>query len=136
MWEAIKNITTGLALVGFIWAGVVVVLRLRIQQKERLILASSQRDRADLVRLALESFHIDASKLTKEAQFQLLLERMRADSSRFRIAAVVVSLLACLFAAVAAFAISRTGTDDAPKPKPLEDRCNVPLAERPLDCKL
>ena len=134
MWEAIKNITTGLALVGFIWAGVVSVLRLRIQQKERLILASSPKDRPELVKLALESFHIDPTKLAKNAQYQLLLERMRAESSRFRIAAIVVSLLACLFAAVASYAISRSGKGD--EPKPLEDRCNVPLAERPLDCKL
>lgn len=139
MWEAIKNITTGLALVAFVWAGVVTILRHRIQQKERLVLSASQKDRPELVKLALESFHIDTTKLTRDAQYRLLTDRMRADSEKFRTTAIVVCLLACLFAAVAAYAISRSGqpsSDDSSKTKPLEDRCNVPLAERPLDCKL
>lgn len=128
MWEAIRSVTTGLALVAFIWAGVVLILRLRIRREERLIRTAPEQQRPELVKQALESRHVDPENLTKSAQFSVLMERMRMESERFRIRAIVTCVLACLFAAVAAYAISKVN--------PTEDRCNVPLDRRPLDCKL
>jgi len=135
MWQAIQLVTSGLALVAFIWAGVVAVLRTQIKHREKLILAANERDRPALVQQELENYYpaVEVPKLPLKAQTQLALERMRADLKRFQIKAIVVSLVAVLFTGVATFAILRASAQPVRSPK---DPCDVPLDQRPLGCPL
>jgi ABC-type glycerol-3-phosphate transport system permease component len=136
MWQTVQYVTTGVTLVAFLWAGAVVLLRIRLRERERLISSANPRDRPTLVRDALESFHIPTEKLTRDQQYSALLEQMRRKAERFKITAMIVALVALLFAAVTAYAISRVSAEQRPVGTPtIEENCNVPVKDRPLDCK-
>jgi hypothetical protein len=75
--------------------------------RERLIQTAPAGDRAQLVSEALEFFRIDTSGLTKQQQFDIALEQIRARAQRFRIITTAVFLIALLAALPAAFAISK-----------------------------
>jgi len=111
VWQLVTQISSGLALSGFIVAAGVTVYRYGISRSERLIKAARATERAKLVERALEFHNIDTSLLTRKQQYELAIEQTRARARRFNIAAVVITAISCLVAGVAMYAIRQ----DAPR---------------------
>jgi hypothetical protein len=108
MWQAIQYVGSGLTLAAFVVAVVAWVVKSKSEERERLIGSAGERERADLVRDALEFFRVDTSGLTKTQQYQLALEQIRARAQRFRIVAIVVCTIAVLGAGIATYSIVRS----------------------------
>lgn len=85
MFEALKYVTGGLTLAAFIVAVIAVIVRAAIRRKEQLILTAPEAERAKLVELALESFHIDTTPLTKKDKYDLLIRQMASRERRLKI---------------------------------------------------
>jgi hypothetical protein len=107
VWQAIAYVSSGVSLAAFLAAAIAWVLKAKSEERERLIRTASESDRAPLVRDALEFFHVDAAGLTKQQQFQVALEQIRARGQRFRLIAAVICFLALLAAGLATLAIAR-----------------------------
>src|SRR6266700_5775119 len=105
MWEAIAYVTSGVTLAAFLAASAAWLYRNKIVQQERLIRTAPESDRAALVDRALEFFKVNTEKLTREQQFELAVKQIHARASRFRISAIVVTVIALLAATVVLFAI-------------------------------
>lgn len=117
MWESIQYVTTGLTLVAFGIAAAAWLYKSSFETKERLIQSASESQRADLVRQTLEFFDIKTDGLTKDQKFRLALEQIHARRERFRIAAIVICIIAVVLASISAFAIHKSGTS-APESTP------------------
>jgi len=107
MWNSIQYVSTATALVAFIFAAAAAVYARYINRQARLIESASDDRRAELVRATLEFFHVDTSGLTREQRYNIAMEQIRARASRFRIAMVVLSLIALLSSALMAYALSK-----------------------------
>lgn len=110
MWEAIAYVSSGVTLIAFIAATVAWVYKAKSEERERLIRTAKPEQRADLVRNALEFFHVESSGLTKEQQYKLALEQIHARARRFKVTAVVVCFLAVVAAVVTVYAITENRT--------------------------
>ena len=119
MWEAIAYVSSGLTLTAFLAAVAAWVYKSKSEEKERLLRTAPQSQRAKLVEQALESFHVDASGLTKEQQYNLAVQQIQVRAQRFRWTAIVVVILVVIAATVAAYAIDRM---TAPSPEPLPEQ--------------
>ena len=108
MWQSLPYITSALTLVAFIAAAAAYSYSRRLTSRERQIAAATERDRANLVRDTLEFFHVDTANLTKERQYQIALEQIRARSRRFMTSAIVGCVLCLAFLSLAAYAIYGT----------------------------
>lgn len=138
MWEAISYVSSGVSLVAFIVAVSVWVLKSRIESRERLIKQAPADDRSDLVKNALEFFHVEAAGLTKEHQYKIALEQIRARMQRFRIVSIVVCFIALVAGGVAIFAIryapaSINGTHDLSENKNTEHKLSIDDQQRVLN---
>src|SRR5205085_7966942 len=120
MWSVIGLVTTGLALAAFVTAAVASLARAALHRTGTLIESAPQADRGRLVREALESFHVDTSRIKSEERLDALLraqmrmrERSRMSTLWFALAGLVVLSL------LAAYAISRgAAASEAPAPLP------------------
>lgn len=121
MWEAIAYVSSGVTLTAFLAAVVAWSYKAKTEERERLIRAAKPEQRADLVRNALEFFHVDATRLNRDQQFALAIEQIHARAQRFKIAAAVICFLALVAAAIAAYAIA-TSKVGARTPPVLESR--------------
>jgi hypothetical protein len=107
MWNAILYVSSGITLAAFIIAVAAWVYRLKLLEKGTLIRTAPEKDRSGLVERALEVFHVETAALTKQQRYELAIEQIRAKASRYRIAAIVVVIVAVSAAAIASFAILR-----------------------------
>jgi hypothetical protein len=105
MWNAIQYVTGGLTLVAFIVGVAAWYYRSQIEAKGRLVEAAREKDRPEVARDVLEFFHIDTGRLTREQQFILALEQIKARSRRYGQGAVVFSFATVLLAILAGYAI-------------------------------
>src|SRR4029077_16505020 len=62
--------------------------------------------RAELVSQTLEFFNVDTSRLTRQKQFDIAMEQIKARIERFKITAAVVIVLALIGAGLSAYAIA------------------------------
>jgi hypothetical protein len=108
MWQGIQYVTSALSLVAFIAAAASFAIALKSKEKARLIEKANPADRTELIRAELEFFQVDTENLTREKQFQVAMEQIRARSRRFLITSLVVCVLGLAFLALAAYAISST----------------------------
>lgn len=106
MWEAIAYVSSGFTLAAFLAAVVAWSFKAKVDERERLIRTAKPEERADLVRNTLEFFHVDATKLTKDLQYKVVLEQIHARSQRFRMVSVVICFLAAIAAVVAIYAMT------------------------------
>lgn len=121
VWQAIAYVSSGVSLAAFLATAIAWVLKTKSEERERLIRTASESDRAPLVSDALEFFHVDAAGLTKQQQFEVALEQIRARGQRFRLTAAVICFLALLAAGVAAFAIARPSRESSSSSVPTGD---------------
>ena len=105
VWDAIKYVGSGLALVAFLAAVLASIAQSKIEQKRKLIETAPEEDRAQLVSDALEFFHVDTKNLTREQRFQLALVQVDARLRRFRITSAFWLLAAILLTILAFYAI-------------------------------
>jgi Pentapeptide repeats (9 copies)/Pentapeptide repeats (8 copies) len=114
MWTAITYVSGGLTLIAFIVAVAASLYRQKILQKQKLILTAAEEDRQSLVMAALEFFNVDPAALTKQQQFDLAMQQIKARATRFLISSIVVTLIAILGVPLTAFAIwYERGGDDS-----------------------
>lgn len=105
MWASIGAVGSVFTLIAFLAAVVAWILKGKSEERERLIKTATPEDRAHLVRDALEFVRVDASGLTKEAQFKLAMEQIHARAQRFKAVAMVICFLALVAAFLTSFAI-------------------------------
>lgn len=107
MWTSIQYVSTATALVAFIFAVGAAAYARYINRQARLIELASDDRRAELVSATLEFFHVDTAGLTREQRYNIAMEQIRARGSRFRVAMVILALIAMLSAALMAYALSK-----------------------------
>ena len=102
MWDIIPSIKTAYTLAAFVAPLVVTVLWRLIDRKRRLIVSAPESEHYKLVRDALEFFHVDTIRLTREQQFDLAMQQIRLRARRFLAVTFVtiLALLACAFVAI------------------------------------
>lgn len=122
MWQAIAYVSSGLSLVAFLAAVAAWSFKIKSDERARLILTASESDRASLIRDALEFFHVETSGLTKEQQFKIALEQIRARAERFRWSAGVICFFAVVAAGTAAYAMTLRETPPASVIGPTADQ--------------
>ena len=105
MWNAITLVTSGLTLVAFLVAVGAFVYSNSMRRKERLISTAEESDRAALVQDALEFFHVDSERLTKQQAYDLAMEQIRARAKRFQTSAFVIVVMSIILAIVTAYVI-------------------------------
>lgn len=106
MWNAIASVTSGLTLLAFLAAVGAFVFRSRLLQQVRMIQSAKEADRVQLVQNALEVFHVDASKLTRQDQYRIAMEQIRLRAQRFKISAIVVTIFAFIGGGAAILSIA------------------------------
>ncbi|MDB6024135.1 MAG: hypothetical protein JWM68_358 [Verrucomicrobiales bacterium] len=105
MWQAIQYVGSAITLIAFIAATVAWIFKVKVQKEERLIKLARVDERTELVRDALEFFRVDTANLSKEQQFKIAFEQIHARAQRFKIAAIVVCIIAVLAAIVTIYTI-------------------------------
>ena len=98
MWESIQYVTSSLTLVAFLASVIAWAFKSKSEERERLIKTTSEEQRAELVRLALQFFDVDTAGLTREQRYELALAQIHARARRFRTTAIVVCIVALTFA--------------------------------------
>jgi len=106
VWQAIQYVSSGFTLCAFLVAVIASYLKKRSQDERLRIESALPEDRAELVAITLEGFHVDTGNLTRQQQFEVAMKQINARIERFRILAIVVVILACLGAGLSAYAIS------------------------------
>ena len=115
-WAVIAYVSSGFTLAAFLAAIVAWVIKAKAEESGRLIRSALPQERADLVRNALEFFHVDTSRLTRDQQYKLALEQIQARAHRYRITAAAICFVALLAASVAAYALNIVRTPFPPNP--------------------
>jgi len=110
MWTAIAWVTGPFSLAAFLAAVVAYAYRQRSLREAELIHAAPEDERARLVQDALEFFHVETSKLTRQQQYEIAMAQIQARARRFAIVAGVITAIAILSTALACYAISRPAT--------------------------
>ena len=127
MWEAIRYVSSGITLAAFLAAVIAWSYKAKVEERERLIRTAKPDQRADLVRNALEFFHVDTAGLTREQQYNVAIEQIRARGQRFKLLIALVGFLAAITATVAIYAIAIT----KPQP-PSPEKNKAPVPQRPV----
>lgn len=128
MWETIKFVGSGITLAAFIVAVGAWIYRAKILERERTIRLAPENDRRELIEHTLEFFNVDTSGLSEKAQYNLALRQIKERAARFKIAAVVVVIIAFLAAGVTVFAIWQVPTNIVDKQRPTPTPTIAPSA--------
>ncbi|HXU29180.1 MAG TPA: ABC transporter substrate binding protein [Thermoanaerobaculia bacterium] len=107
MWSSLVYVSGGATLVAFVVAALVGLARHQAERKESLIRAAPEEKRGELVEIALEAFRIDTNSLNHKEKFELAVHHIRARQERFRIAAIVLVLVAIIAAILTGIAINK-----------------------------
>jgi hypothetical protein len=125
MWNAISYVTGGFTLIAFITAaGAFIWLRLIRRDEVALSRASPSDIPAILDRIARQ-FHIDTASLTKEQKHGIVLEQLRLQSERFRLAlrgGLIALFLLTVLTAFTVWIASNARYDPNALPEPHTDR--------------
>jgi hypothetical protein len=108
-WETIKYVTSGLSLVAFLATVAATLYMRRLSRDEQMIRSAPEDKRADLVLATLAFFRIDASKLTKQQQYDLAIRQISDRSRRFSLTALLIGFVTIVGACLAGYAIARGG---------------------------
>jgi hypothetical protein len=98
IWESIPLINTGFTLAAFLAAVAAWVYRLKILEKEKLLRTAPEAKRAELVAAAMEFFHVDTARLTKQQQFEIALQQIRARAQRSLLTTILIGIIAIVLA--------------------------------------
>jgi hypothetical protein len=107
MWDAIGLVSSGVTLTAFIVAVAAISYKNKLLVKANLIKSANEADRKDLVINALEFFHVDTSRLSKEQQYDIAMEQIWAKTKRFKHIVSVLCLIIVSGSFVAIYALSK-----------------------------
>jgi hypothetical protein len=99
VWDVIPSIKSPYTLAAFVAAVVATILWRLIDRQRRLIVSAPEKQRAELVRNALEFFQVDTKNLTRAQQYDLALHQIRQRARRF-LAVTFASVFALLICAI------------------------------------
>lgn len=105
LMSTIPYIGSGLTLAAFVFGVSAWVYKSKIEEREKLIRAAKQDDRAKLVQDALEFFHIETKYLTKEQKYNLAIEQIKNKAQRFKIGLIFASFVCLLGFIITLFSI-------------------------------
>lgn len=131
MWAIIAYVSSGFTLAAFVTAIVAWVLKVKSEEKGRLIASAKTEIKAKLVQNTLEFFHVETKNLTEAHRFRIAMEQIRNRTNRFRTIAFLIGFLAIIAASLSAYAIDKLNKN--PPPSPINP-CDSPFDKRPLDC--
>jgi Tfp pilus assembly protein PilF len=98
-FSALKYITSGLTLIGFIVAVAARLIRRTVIQRERLIHDATPDQRIQMATVVLERFGIDTKDIGPEQKYELALAQLQARTSRLRTLLVFSVMIALIAAA-------------------------------------
>jgi tetratricopeptide (TPR) repeat protein len=105
MWQALQYVGTGLSLVAFIVAALLLAYRARLTNRAEIIKSASEKERLDAIATTAEFFRVDVSGLTRAQQQEIALTQIQARARRDLLLAGVSLAVAILLAAIAMAAI-------------------------------
>lgn len=105
-WGTIELVGGGFALAAFLIAAVLAAYRARLSAMAKELLALPKDERARVLEVQREFFHIDASGLTRAQLEAIILEQIRARERRFRMGAILIGFSALMLALLTAYALS------------------------------
>jgi hypothetical protein len=111
MWDIVGKISTGFALLAFIAAVAAGVYRASIKGRISTLKALPSADRIQVVTQTLNTFGIKGENLTREQSYNLALQELSIKDRRFKVLALVVVVLALIFAGVAVYTIYDSDTN-------------------------
>jgi hypothetical protein len=115
MWSTVASITSGITLVAFFAALGAWLYKASLIRKENLLKVAPEAERARLVESALEFFHVDSAGLTKQQQFQIVMEQIRLREKKYHTLALVVAFVVLVLGVLSAIAIYKS--DPSPDPR-------------------
>ena len=105
MWQALQYVGTGLSLVAFIVAALLLAYRARLTNRAEIIKSAPEKERLDAIATTAEFFRVDVSGLTRVQQQDIALTQIHARARRDLLLAGVSLTVAILLAAIAIAAI-------------------------------
>lgn len=97
MWETIKYIGSPVTLIAFAIAVLAHVYKKRLIEERKNLEAIPEKDRATIVKLKLETYHLKDDTLTNEQKFELVKKVINRKMVGFRIATFALVILALIF---------------------------------------
>jgi hypothetical protein len=113
IWDSISLVNSGFTLAAFLAAVAAWVYRQKILEKEKLLRTAPEAKRAELVAAAMEFFHVDTRRLTKQQQFEIALQQIRARAQRTLWTTILIGIIA-IVAAVTVFATTKNSVVTRP----------------------
>jgi tetratricopeptide (TPR) repeat protein len=114
MWQALQYVGTGLSLVAFIVAALLLAYRARLTNRAEIIKSAPEKERLDAIATTAEFFRVDVSGLTRVQQQDIALTQIQARTRRDLLLAGVSLAVAILLAAIAIAAIWASKTAGPP----------------------
>jgi tetratricopeptide (TPR) repeat protein len=105
MWQALQYVGTGLSLVAFIVAALLLAYRAHLTNRAEIIKSAPEKERLDAIATTAEFFRVDVSGLTRAQQQDIALTQIHARARRDLLLAGVSLAVAILLAAIAIAAI-------------------------------
>lgn len=103
--EALKYVGTGLSLVAFAIAAILLAYRARLTHRTEIIKSAPEKDRLRAIATTAEFFRVDVSNLTRAQQHDIVLAQIQARARRELLWAGTFLAAAVLLAAVATAAL-------------------------------
>jgi len=126
MWESIRYVSSGLALLAFIAAVGAWVYRFHVLRIERRIQLAPESERTRLLERTLVHFDVDTSRLTREQRYEIVIKQIETRALRARMAAVVIALFTLTSGVIAVYSTWRgTGTTEAIRSSAAEQLLNA-----------
>lgn len=122
-WNSIAYVSSAITLVAFLAAIAAWVYRNSLLRTQNLIDKAPKDKKAQLIAQTLESFNPNheelLKKLTKDQLHVLAMRQLQDNATKFKIRAIVVTIIAVLTAAVSIYALStQAGKTDVPGSTP------------------
>src|SRR5215470_9096716 len=105
MWQALQYVGTGLSLVAFAVAALLLAYRARLTNRAEIIKTAPEEERLDAIATTAEFFRVDVSGLTRAQQQEIALTQIQVRARRDLLLAGVSLTVAILLAAIAIAAI-------------------------------
>src|SRR5258708_33056126 len=105
VWEALQYVGTGLSLVAFAVAAILLAYRARLTQRAEIIESAPDKERLEAIATTAEFFRVDVSGLTRAQQQDIALTQIHVRARRDLLLAGLSLAVAILLAVIAAAAI-------------------------------
>jgi hypothetical protein len=105
IWQALQYVGTGLSLVAFVVAAILLAYRARLTNRAEIINSAPEKERLQAIAATAEFFRVDVSGLSRPQQQDIVLKQIDARARRDLLLAVVTLIVAVLLAIIATVAI-------------------------------